>query len=769
MRRKRLFVWWLCSCLTFALASSNIAAAAHTAIIDTYVGGGNGDGDAAINATIDPRGMALTGSASAPNIYVADGLNHRVRRFDGASGVITTIAGTGASGFSGDGGQGQDARLWIPTDVAVDGAGNVYIADMMNNRIRKVATDGQISTFAGNGQGNYSGDNGLATQAGVYQPAGVAVGRDGNVYIADSGNNRIRKVSPPGCSASTCVITTVAGTAAAGAGGDDGPATSAPLHTPTDVVFDGFGNMYICDYVNSRVRRVASNGIITTVAGGGQYGPGGTIGDGGPGTLAVLNNPVQIATDSSGNVYIADNVGKRIRMLQANTFIISTVAGTGGSGTSGDGGAATSATIYAPAGVAATTAGTFWFSQSTNVSISSSNRVRKVTAFATIQSVIGGGLGDGGAPSNALVDPRGGEAVDAGGALPDLYFADGNNNVVRRVDGTTGIINNIAGTGVAGYSGDHDLAIDATLHGPLDVAVDAVHRLVYIADTTNNVIRRVDAGGLITTVAGSGGYGFNGDGPATQTSLAEPRGIALDQFGNVYIADHDNYRVRKLHAGQITTVAGTGHSGSSGDGGPATAAWLAPWDVVVAEDGSLYVSDYDDNRVRKIDTNGVISTYAGGYNSGFGGDGGPANQAKLAFPSNLALDAEGNLFIADSLNNRVRRVDAVSRKISTVAGDGLPGTTGDGGAATAANLGQPSGVAVDPSGRWAFVSVRNEERVRAVDFGPACAIVEPPQRSDLWLSLWLLGPLVLLRGLRARQAFAELRSSTDGQGSTGQP
>jgi hypothetical protein len=701
----------------FTHSFTDPASATLSGTIDTYVGGGNGDGDDAINATVDPRGIALVGSASAPTIYLADGLNHRVRRVDGTTGIITTIAGTGVSGFSGDGGQGQNAQLWLPTDVAVDNAGNVYIADLMNNRVRKVGTDGRISTFAGNGQQNYSGDNGLATQAGVNEPYGVTVGPDGNVYIADFGNNRIRKVSPPGCVPSTCVITTVVGTGAAGASGDNGPPTSATLHSPSDVVFDPSGNMYIADYVNNRVRRV-SNGIITTVAGGGQYGPNGSVGDGGPGTLAVLSGPVQIDTDSVGNVYIADNGAQRIRLLLASTLTISTVAGTGVSGTSGDGGPATSAPIYPPSGIAATTAGTFWLSQASSTPVSLFNRVRKVTAFGSIQSVIGGGLDDGGAPLNALVDPHGGDAVDAGGVFPDFYFADTSGNLVRVVDGTTGILHNIAGTGARGYSGDGRAATSATLNAPLDVAVDSVNHLVYIADTGNNVIRKIDRSGNISTVAGTGGYGYNGDGlPATQTTLAAPRGIGLDPSGNLYIADHDNYRVRKLSGGVITTVAGTGQLGYTGDGSPATSFGVAPWDVAVARDGTVFISDYETSRIRRL-SNGVISTYAGWFNSGFGGDGGPASwsSTKLNRPTNIALDAAGNLFIADSMNNRVRYVDAATQFINTVAGNGATTSSGDGGPATSASFGSPSGVAVDPSGSPLFIPASNTGRVRIVAF-----------------------------------------------------
>jgi sugar lactone lactonase YvrE len=363
------------------------------------------------------------------------------------------------------------------------------------------------------------------------------------------------------------------------------------------VVFDGNGNIYIADRSNNRIRRVAANGTITTVAGGGQYGPGGSVGDGGPGTQAVLYSPSQVDTDSNGNVYVADTNHHRIRMLQAGTFTISTVAGTGVTGWTGDGGAATAATLFNTWGVAATTPGTFWLSQSVETAVSQQSRVRKVTS-GIIQTAIGGGLGSGGAAVNALVDPRGGEAVDAGGVLPDLYFADGTNNVVRRVAGDTGIIDTIAGTGVAGYSGDGGSAFNATLRTPFDVAVDAANGTVYVADTFNNVIRKLSHG-IITTAAGSGPYGYSGE-ARQRRRICRTAGIDVDRFGTLFIADTDNNRIRRVSRGQISTVAGNGSRASwrrrSGDQRHAEQSS----DVAVADDDTLYVADAQNNRIRRV-------------------------------------------------------------------------------------------------------------------------------------------------------------------------
>jgi sugar lactone lactonase YvrE len=684
--------------------------------IDTYVGGGNGDGWLATEAILDPRGLSAVGDPQQPHLYVADGKNNRVRRVDGNSGLIETVAGNGVAGYSGDGGSAQNAMLKFPLDVAVDGAGNLYIADLLNNRVRKVSPNGQISTLAGNGIQTYSGE-GLAAQASLNNPYGVAVGPDGNVYIADFGNNRIRKVSPPGCGPSNCVISTVAGNGNWGYSGDNGPATSASLRNPADVAFDSAGNMFISDWGSHRIRRVSTNGIITTVAGGGSS-AGGTIGDGGPATQGVLVGPSQLAVDGAGNLLIADTNHNSIRLVQASNQFISTVACTGNSGTSGDGGPPTLADCNATWGIAVTTTGTFWLSQTVDAAVSLNNRVRRVDGYATIRSVVGGGLGNGGAGLNALVDPRGGEAVNAGGVLPDLYFADGSNNVVRHVDGNSGIIDTVAGTGAPGYSGDGGNALNATLRSPLDVAYDPNADEVYVSDTFNNVVRKISRTGIISTIAGSGTWGYFGDnGPATQARLASPRGIDVDQSGNVYVADYENNRIRKISGGTITTVAGNGQWGFGGDNGPATSATLRnPSDVIVKSDGTMFIADAQNNRIRRVSPSGIMTTYAGNGQVGFGGDGGLAVLAKIYFPTMLSMDGVGNLYITDSRNNRVRRVDAVGLTISTAAGNGNTGVSGDGGSPLSASFSEPTGVSVDASGAYLFIGSKDDDRVRMVEF-----------------------------------------------------
>jgi len=346
---KRLVVLRLwCVAVLLVLANS-----AHAYWIEAFAGNGlagnTGNGTPATTASIrTPRGIAV---GPTGNVFFADVDSHTIRVVYASDGVISSVAGSGVYGFSGDGDRAVNARLWKPTDVAVDGAGNLYIADSVNNRIRKVTiADGWISTVAGDGAAGYSGDGGEATMASLNLPYGVVVDTAGNLFIADALNHCVRKVD-----AITRRITTIAGMGVLGYSGDGGPATAAQLNFPTDVALDGAGNLYIADSSNHRIRKVdAVTGVITTVAGNGI---GDYAGDGGPSTAASLYVPTDIALDSAGNLLIADSNNLRIRVVYTPTGLISTVAGNGSIGYSGDGGLAVLASLYTPTGVAVDGAG----------------------------------------------------------------------------------------------------------------------------------------------------------------------------------------------------------------------------------------------------------------------------------------------------------------------------------------------------------------------------------------------------------------------------
>jgi len=653
------------------------------------------------------RGVAVD---AAGNVYASDPDNYLVVKIS-PSGILTVVAGNGMLGFSGDGGPATSAGL-SPQGVAVDAAGNLHIADFGNNRIRKVSPSGTISTVAGSGTKGFSGDGGAATGASLNGPAGVVVDAAGNLYIADSNNNRIRKVSPSG------TISTVAGNGTRGFSGDGGPATSAGL-SPQGVAVDAAGNLYIADTFNSRIRKVSPDGMMTTVAGVGPEYPanGGFSGDGGPATSASLYLPGSVVVDAAGNLYIADSYNHRIRKVSPDG-IITTVAGDGFTDDysrgrfSGDGGPATSASLNFPVGVAVDAARNLYIADFGN------HRIRKVSPSGTISTVAGNGVykfgGDGGPAVSASLNWPVKVAVDAAG---NLYIADIYNNRIRRVS-PSGTISTVAGGGTWAFSGDGGPATSASLALPVDVAADAAGNL-YIADMNNNRVRKVSPGGIITTVAGNAAQRYSGDGgPATSASLFLPHGVAVDSSGNLYIADQYNNRIRKVSAGGIiTTVAGNGAKAFSGDGGPAANASLAaPVGVAVDGSGNLYIADWGNNRLRKVSAAGTITTVAGNGIAGFSGDGGPATSASLSWPEGVGVDAAGNLYIADSNNERIRKVSP-SGTIGTVAGNGTRGGSGDGGPADRASLSGPGGMAVDAFGNLHIADAGND-RIRKVLAAP---------------------------------------------------
>ncbi len=677
-------------------------------VIDTTVGGSNGDGQAATNAVVDPRGVAICARLPGlpPDLYVADGRGNSVRRVDSITGLITTVAGTGVAGFAGDGGAATQAQLFFPVDVICDGNGNLFIVD--NHRVRKVNTAGQITTVAGNGSPAYSGDNGPATQAGI-APYAVAIDPNGNIYIADADNRRVRMVDTRG------IITTVAGTGLIGYAPEGQIAAQAALGFPSGVAVDTQGRLYIVDYNNKVVYRVV-NGIINTFAG--DYIPA-FGGDGGPALSAHLLFPNRATVDATGNVYISDLGNNRVRRVDT-AGIITTVAGNGSVGSTGDGGPGAQASLFPVRALATDQFNRVYIASSVNTSDfwSRDNRVRMLNASGIISTVVGiSNNGDGGLATDAFVDPHG-LTTERGVGPQDLYIADGRNNQVRRVDAITGTIATVAGTGTAGFSGDNGPAINAQLSSPSDVVLDR-NGNVYIGDQNNYRVRRVDTFGRITTVAGNGLFSYSGDnGSAVSAAISYPAGIDVDDNGNLYIADRYNYRVRKVSPqGIITTVAGNGTfnpSGATGDGGQATQAQIGvPTDVVVASDGSLYIAEYGSHRIRKVRSNGVIITVAGTGNYGSSGDGGLAANATLNSPFRVALDGQGNLFIADYLNSRVRRVDVTTGIIATVAGTGTTGVEGDGGQATLANLYGADGIALDSAGSL-YIAQASSARVRVV-------------------------------------------------------
>jgi streptogramin lyase len=650
---------------------------------------------------------------------IADAENHRIRKVDIATGLITTFAGNGSPGYSGDDGPATDATINYPKGLCADQSGNVFIADTLNHRIRKVDPDGIITPFAGDGSSGYSGNGGPATSASMDEPHGVAVDGLGNVYIADTKNHRIRMVD---------TLDNMNPFAGSGNNSyqeltdEDVLATTASLNEPNGVYVDASGNVFIADTGNCMIRKVdASTNRITRVAGAVSGGnPScGYSGDGGQATLAQLNKPRAVYVDIDGNIYIADDDNHRIRKVDFSTGIITTIAGNGVGGYGGDGGPATSASIQNPKGL--------WVDEIGNVLIADTenHRIRKIGITPeNITTVAGDGAasysGDDGPATSASLKKPHAVCIHEAAAPAYLVIADPSNQRIREVNLKTGIITKVAGTLWSGYNGDNRSATSARLYYPFGVHVDPSHN-TYIADTYNHRIRKVDGKtGIITTVAGIGSKGFSGDGgPATSARLRYPFNVFLDSTGNIYIVDTYNYRIRKIDAATqiITTVVGDGHRGFRGDDGPATSAHIGKaYDVAVDSAGNLFIADTDNHAIRKVEaTTGIITTVVGqGDMAGFEGDGGLATDAKLKSPTGVYVDATGNIYAVDTKNDVVRRVDATTNIINSVAGNGIAGFSGDGGLATLAQLDYPEAAWVDSSGNMFIVDTDNC-RIRRVD------------------------------------------------------
>jgi len=677
-------------------ASLNVAstpAAALVTVVGTGLPGTTGDGGPAALALISrPIRIDID---SAGNLYLTDSDNHTIRKVT-PQGVISTIAGrAGQSGFSGDGGPATSALLNFPIGVAVDGSGNVYICDNGNLRIRKItAATGVITTIAGNGILGFGGDGGPATSAQINSPQNVAVDKDGNVYIADFGNNRIRKVN-----ASDGVISTVAGNGILGFGGDGGPATQAQLNGPNNVSADKEGNLIICDTSNDRVRKVAAaTGLISTIVGRGQRGFGG---DGGHATEALLFAPTGAIVDQAGNLYFSDRGNHRVRKVAAGTSIITTIAGsgltnpaTGAGGFNGDGLAALASALNFPTGLALDPAGNLYIGDHDN------GRVRKLIFAAA---------NDPTPPAIAITSPTSSATFTTVSGALNLGGTAADNTGVFQVRWS----NDRGGSGVALGASAWSVLNVALLPGLNNLTVTAWDANGNAASAKLAVT--FNPAQIITAFAGTGGPGDSGDGGAAFVAPLSPFGLAVDSSGNLLVSDDEAHRMRRVTpAGIISAFAGNGSLGSSGDGAAAAgAAMNFPHDLVVDASGNVYLADTNNHRVRRVATNGVITTYAGTGVADFGGDGGPATLAALTSPRGLALDSTGNLYIADAGNSRVRKVTVSTGVITTVAGNGLVGFSGDGGQAAQAALKYPFGVAVDRSGVL-YILDSIDQRIRRV-------------------------------------------------------
>jgi sugar lactone lactonase YvrE len=683
-----------------------------------------------------PQAVVRDGSG---NLYVVNdnGVIYKVTPGTTAPSTMVIYAGTNTEGFSPNGTPATSALTREPIGAAFDASGNLYFSDQNNCVVREITTAGVINTVAGTpGVCNYSGDDGPATSAQLNFPQGVAIDSSGNLYIADINNSIIRRVV-----LASGIITTYAGTPGTpGFPTNNVSATSTQLAGPVAVAVDAGGNLFIADQNDQIICRVdATSKNITIVAGTGAFG---YSGDGGPATSATMEAPDGVAVDSAGNIYISDTQNAVIREVFSPTNPntpnqINTIVGNHTFGFSGDGGPALSAELTNPAGLFVDSAtGNLWIADFW------ANRIRLYSPGNNkqITTVVGSGsVGDGSpAASASLYYPRN-PALDSNG---NLFFVDAQNDRIREVD-SSGNISTVVGTGIpcafpTDPCGDGGPATSAAIFMPRTVTIEPSGNLL-VSDNGDNRIREV-AGGIITTIVGSGNQCGSGQGqvplpcgdggPALQASLNDARAAVMDAAGNLYFADAQDNRIREVDTtGTITTIAGggtndtapTGCPGSySGDGGPAVDSTLGcPTGLDIDSNGNLYVADTDNNRIRKIDTGSprVITTIAGNGTPGHTGDGGLATSATLNGPVRVSVNGAGNLFISDTGNNVIRRVDGKTGIITTFAGNGTFAFAGDGGPALSASFATPDGVVVDNLGDM-YVGDLFNNRIRLVLLNP---------------------------------------------------
>ena len=742
-----------------------------TNIITSYAGTGgagfNADGVIATDASLNnPMGLAVDATG---NLFIADRSNNRIRRVDASSKLISTVAGDGNAGFGGDGGAATSAQLNTPMDVAVDSSGNVYIADMVNHRIRRVKPSGTIDTIAGNGINGFAGDGGTATDAQLSSPSSIEVEADCSIYVGDGNNLRIRKLTPSGSSGTTNhnpVITSTIGNQTM----TKGQTLALPL-TATDedsdmITFSLINAPSFADIVSANpTGRTATLRLQPTAAGTfSNIQIKATDGKGGTATSAAFS--ITVNEPAPGNQSPTANAGQLPAMIEA-VSATGAPASLNGSGTDPDGDPLTfswtdNGNVIATSAAATVTLGigthsivltvsdnkggkTSTAAQTVIVKDSTPPTITGVPAAITkaATSVSGANvtytmptatdLVDG--VVQVVADKASGALFAVGTTTVKFTATDSRGNaataqftvtVTPFITGGTPTSYNIstfAGSGNYGYSGDGGQGIDAAFKSITAITRDASGLM--LADTVARSVRRIDSTGKILTLAGNGANGNGGDaGQANYAQISAPSGAATDANGNTYVSDAAYHRIRRVATdGKIYHFAGStsGVSGSIGDNGPAASARFNRPTALAVDAQNLYVVDSGNNKIRAINlTTLIVTTVVGTGGAGFSGDGAGATDTSLNNPTGMALDASGNMFIADRNNHRIRKVTAGTKLVSTIAGTGDPGFSGDSGQGAAAQINTPIDVAVDASGNVFFIDQANN-RVRRIN---AAGVIE---------------------------------------------
>lgn len=640
-----------------------------------------GDGMPALKAALGHCwGVACDRSG---NIYATDNGNQAIVKIDPA-GLLHILASPDSA---------PQNRPSSPLGIAVDSAGVVYFVEN-GQRVRKILPGGEVVLFAGNDKSGFSPDGSVAAGSSLNNITGLAIAPGGSIVFSEGSNNRVRRVDAQGR------LETVAGDGQGQFSGDNGPAENASLQHPSGLAYDAQGSLFIVDQNNARVRKVTPDGKIGTIIGPGV-------------TTLVPRCPTAVAVNSKGDVFVADPCKRQILMLRNGETSIFGGTGTGGKEPSGQGGPATAASFDEWA---------LAVNEKDDLLVSGPDYgyVYRIGRDGIFSIVAGSGNwrapADGTMARDAWFQRLSHIAVDAKGSM---FVTDFQAHRIYRID-PQGAVTQLAGTARGYYGGENVVAKDAGISQPLGVRVRSTGSIVF-SERGNSRIREITPDGKLRTLAGNGRSEYAGDGGrATSAALNAPSGIAIDASGTVYFADTGNQRIRKVTAdGNIQLVAGNGTRGYSGDGGPAERASLnMPAGVEVGPDGSIYIADAGNHRVRRV-SNGTITTVAGDGTDRLAGDGGPAEKASLGWPYELAFGPERALYILDTNAVRVRRVDPVSGVITTVAGNGARTNTGDGGPPLQAGLAGAEGLAIDATGNL-FIA-ENSGRIRAVRAAPVAA------------------------------------------------
>lgn len=666
---------------------------------------GNVDGVTNLAQFYNPGGVAMDTSG---NIYVADTGDNTIRKIT-PNGTVSTFAGFPGMSGSSDG-NGTNALFNAPQGVAVDGSGNVYVADSGNFTIRKITTGGLVSTLAGLA-GNSGSSDGLGTNAQFYEPEGITVDGSGNIFVADTWNHTIREVSPEG------QVVTIAGSA-----GDFGctnaMGTNALFYEPQGVAVDSSDDVFVADTGNNLIREIAANGTVTTLAGSaGNFGYTNATG-----TNALFNSPQGISRDSSGNLYVADYLNNAIREITPSG-VVTTIAGSAGGNFGSVNGTGTNALFWGPQGIVVNpTNSLFVYVADTGNSTIRQLGLEIAAPIWNISTLAGNAsIGSTNATgTKARFFWPMGVASDGQG---NFYVADAANDTIRKIT-SGGVVSTFAGS--PGVAGTND-GSSALFNAPQAVAVDKSGN-VYVADSGNFTIRKITSGGMVSTLAGLPGTSGCTDGTGTNAEFNDPEGIAVDTSGNVYVADTLNHTIREVTpAGVVTTIAGTAGVFGDVDGTGSAALFNRPTGLAIDSSGNLYVTDFYNQTVREIMPGGVVTTLAG-LPGVFGNMDGANRTARFFEPQGIAVDISGNVYVADSGNHEVRQLTPSGTNwiVSTLAG--LAGTSGSAnGSGVAARFCYPAGMAFYSGDLFLADSANNTIRSGSMITDSSPTILSQPQ------------------------------------------